>query len=99
MLTDITTSQTYNKIRDDFWKALGKLPVGKTFSRNMASKFEASLKGMVSKSSNLFEALKLRYFGPIDGHNITKLVDTLKDLKEIRRSKIIAYKNCKRQRV
>src|ERR1019366_5397748 len=54
-LTDITTSQTYNKFRDDFWKALGKLP-GKKFSRNMASKIEASLKGMVSDSSNLFEA-------------------------------------------
>ena len=55
-LTDITTSQTYNKFRDDFWKALGKLP-GKTFSRRMVSKIEASLKGMVSKSSNLFESL------------------------------------------
>src|SRR6476469_141587 len=88
-LTDITTSQTYNKIRDDFWKALGKLPVGKTFSRNMASKFEAALKGMVSKSSNLFEALKLRYFGPIDGHNITKLVDTLEDLRNIPGSKLL----------
>ena len=60
-LTDITTSQTYNKIRDDFWKALGKLP-GKKFSRSMASKLEASLKGMLSNSSNLFEALNLRYF-------------------------------------
>ena len=94
-LTDITTSQTYNKIRDDFWKALGKLPVGKTFSRNMASKFEASLKGMVSKSSNLFEALKLRYFGPIDGHNITKLVDTLKDLKKIDGPKLLHIKTVK----
>jgi len=94
-LTDITTSHTYNKIRDDFWKALGKLPVGKTFSRNMASKFEASLKGMVSKSSNLFEALKLRYFGPIDGHNITKLVDTLKDLKGIGGPKILHIKTVK----
>ena len=94
-LTDITTSQTYNKIRDDFWKALGKLPVGKTFSRNMASKFEAALKGMVSKSSNLFEALKLRYFGPIDGHNITKLVDTLKDLKEIGGPKLLHIKTVK----
>src|SRR5205085_8283515 len=64
-LTDITTSKPYNRIRDDFWKALGKLPVGKHFTRQMASKFEARLKGMVSKSSNLFEALKLRYFGPI----------------------------------
>src|SRR6476619_4172386 len=66
-LTDITTSHTYNKVRDDFWKALGKLPVGKNFTRQMASKFEASLKGMITKSSNLFEALQLRYFGPIDG--------------------------------
>ncbi|MBA2249536.1 MAG: 1-deoxy-D-xylulose-5-phosphate synthase [Chitinophagaceae bacterium] len=94
-LTDITTSQTYNKIRDDFWKALGKLPVGKTFSRNMASKFEASLKGMVSKSSNLFEALQLRYFGPIDGHNITKLVATLKDLKDIPGPKLLHIKTVK----
>src|SRR5678809_520105 len=94
-LTDITTSQTYNKIRDDFWKALGKLPVGKHFTRQMASKFEASLKGMVSKSSNLFEALKLRYFGPIDGHNITKLVDTLKDLKDISGPKLLHIKTVK----
>jgi len=94
-LTDITTSHTYNKIRDDFWKALGKLPVGKTFSRNMASKFEASLKGMVSQSSNLFEALKLRYFGPIDGHNITKLVDTLKDLKDIGGPKLLHIRTVK----
>ena len=94
-LTDITTSQTYNKIRDDFWKALGMLPVGKTFSRSVASKLEAGLKGMVSKSSNLFEALQLRYFGPIDGHNITKLVDTLKDLKDIAGPKILHIKTVK----
>src|SRR6188474_470962 len=88
-LTDITTSPTYNKVRDEVWNLLGKLPVGKNFSRDMASKLEAGMKGMVSKSSNLFEALNLRYFGPIDGHNITKLVDTLKDLKNIPGPKIL----------
>jgi 1-deoxy-D-xylulose-5-phosphate synthase len=88
-LTDITTSQTYNKFRDDVWKLLGKLPVGKRFTRDMASKLEAGIKGMVTKSSNLFEALNLRYFGPIDGHNITKLVDTLKDLKSIPGPKLL----------
>ena len=88
-LTDITTSPTYNRIKDDVWKALGKLPVGKTFTREMASKLEHSIKGFVSKSSNLFEALQLRYFGPIDGHNITKLVDTLKDLKNIPGPKLL----------
>ena len=88
-LTDITTSQTYNKFRDDVWKLLGKLPVGKNFTRDMASKLEAGIKGMVNRSSNLFESLNIRYFGPIDGHNITKLVDTLKDLKNIPGPKIL----------
>lgn len=88
-LTDITTSQTYNKLKDDIWKALGKLPVGANFSREMASKLEHSIKGFVSKSSNLFESLNLRYFGPIDGHNITKLVDTLNDLKNISGPKLL----------
>ena len=88
-LTDIATSPTYNKIKDDVWKMMGKLPVGKRMSRTMAHKIADSVKGMVSSSSNLFEALKLRYFGPIDGHNITKLVDTLRDLKNIPGPKIL----------
>ncbi len=88
-LTDITTSPTYNKMRDEIWNLMGKLPVGKNFSRNMASKLEASVKGVVSQSSNLFEALKFRYFGPIDGHNITNLVDTLNDLKNIPGPKLL----------
>lgn len=94
-LTDITTSHTYNDLRDNVWKAMGKLPVGKKFSRDIASKLEASLKGMVSKSSNLFEALNLRYFGPIDGHNITKLIDTLNDLKDIPGPKLLHIKTVK----
>lgn len=88
-LTDITTSPTYNKVRDDVWKLLGKLPVGKSFTREMAKKLEHAVKGVVSNSSNLFEALNFRYFGPIDGHNITKLVDTLKDLKNIPGPKLL----------
>lgn len=88
-LTDITISPTYNKFKDDIWKALGKLPVGKTFTREMASKLEHSIKSFLNKSSNLFESLNIRYFGPIDGHNITKLVDTLEDLKKIPGPKLL----------
>jgi 1-deoxy-D-xylulose-5-phosphate synthase len=88
-LTDISTSQTYNKFRDDVWHILGKLPIGKHFSRDMAGKLEAGIKGMVNRSSNLFESLGMRYFGPIDGHNITKLVDTLKDLNKIPGPKLL----------
>ncbi|HEU4634385.1 MAG TPA: 1-deoxy-D-xylulose-5-phosphate synthase, partial [Flavisolibacter sp.] len=88
-LTDITTSHTYNKLKDDVWNLLGKLPIGKNFTREMASKLDAGIKGMLTKSSNLFEALNIRYFGPIDGHNITKLVDTLKDLRNIPGPKLL----------
>lgn len=94
-LTDITTSHTYNDLRDNVWKLLGKLPVGKNFSREMASKLEASVKGIVSKSSNLFEALQLRYFGPIDGHNVLKLIDTLSDLRDIPGPKLLHIKTVK----
>jgi 1-deoxy-D-xylulose-5-phosphate synthase len=87
-LTDIALSPTYNKFKEDVWKALGKLP-GKQFTRAMAHKLADSMKSMVSSSANLFEALKIRYFGPIDGHNITKLVDTLEDLKKIPGPKIL----------
>jgi len=94
-LTDITTSHTYNKVKDDVWNLLGKLPVGKHFSRSMAQKLTDGLKGMLSSSANLFEALNLRYFGPIDGHNISKLVDTLHDLKDIPGPKILHIKTVK----
>lgn len=93
-LTDITTSHTYNKLRDDVWKLLGKLPGGEA-QQKLASKVEASLKGMVSKSSNLFEALGLRYFGPVDGHNVLKLVETLSHLKDIPGPKLLHIKTVK----
>jgi 1-deoxy-D-xylulose-5-phosphate synthase len=94
-LTDITTSHTYNKVRDDVWNLLGKLPVGKDFTRSMAAKLTDGLKGMVSSSSNLFEALKLRYFGPIDGHNVNKLIETLQDLRDIPGPKLLHIKTIK----
>ncbi len=87
-LTDITTSKTYNKVRDDVWTMIGKLPGGR-FHQKMASKIEAGVKGVVSKTSNLFEGLGLRYFGQVDGHNVLKLVETLKDLKKIKGPKLL----------
>jgi 1-deoxy-D-xylulose-5-phosphate synthase len=92
-LTDITTSQAYNRFRNDVWKLLGKLPT-KEFQK-LASKVEAGLKGVVSKSSNLFEALGLRYFGPVDGHNVLKVAETLRGLKNIDGPKLLHIKTVK----
>lgn len=86
-LTDISMSRTYNRTRDELWDALGKF-LGKGAQERM-SKVETSLKGILTKSSNLFENFGIRYFGPVDGHNVTRMVEILKDLKNIPGPKIL----------
>ena len=88
-LTDITTSKTYNRMRDEVWKALGKVSKFGKNAQELVSTFEKSIKASVLKDSNLFESLKLRYFGPIDGHDVDGLVNVLEDLKSISGPKIL----------
>ena len=88
-LTDISTSPTFNNIRDDIWKILGKLNKVGESARNVGKTIEKSLKSFVLDNSNLFEALNLRYFGPIDGHDINHLVKTLEYLKRIPGPKLL----------
>ncbi len=88
-LTDITTSQTYNKLKDEVWKVLGKISKFGPNAQEIASKVEHSVKSLFLKQSNLFESLNLRYFGPIDGHDVNHLVDVLEDLKKIPGPKIL----------
>lgn len=88
-LTDIRTSKTYNKIREDIWNVLGKISKFGVNPQDIASKFDKSLKASLMNNSNLFESLGIRYFGPIDGHNIDYLVNVLEDLKSIPGPKIL----------
>jgi len=88
-LTDITTSQTYNKVRDDVWKLLGKASKFGTNAQEIVSKVENSIKSFLLKQSNLFESLNLRYFGPVDGHDVNHLVSVMEDLKKIPGPKIL----------
>lgn len=88
-LTDITTSPTYNKFKDDVWKALDKLNKVGHVSQDIISKIHDTLKGGLLKHSNLFESLKFRYFGPIDGHDVNHLVRVMNDLKKIPGPKLL----------
>ena len=88
-LTDITTSKTYNKMRDEVWNILGKISKFGPNAQEIGSKVESSVKSFLLKQSNLFESLNLRYFGPIDGHDVNHLTSVLKDLKDIPGPKIL----------
>ncbi len=88
-LTDITTSKTYNKLKDDVWNLLGKLSsIGKS-AQEIVSKVETGIKSTLLSQSNLFESLNLRYFGPVDGHDVDHMVSVLNDLKQIKGPKIL----------
>lgn len=88
-LIDITTSRTYNRFRDKLWRVLGRSKKMGFRAQSLASQIQGSLKGTVLGQSNLFEALKFRYFGPIDGHDVLHLTRVLEDLKSIPGPKLL----------
>jgi len=88
-LTDITTSHTYNKVKDEVWKLLGKVSKFGPDAQTIASKVTHALKGSIFNQSNLFESLNFRYFGPIDGHDSIAVAKVLSDLKDIPGPKIL----------
>jgi len=88
-LTDITTSHTYNNVKDEVWKLLGKFSKFGKSAQDIASKIQSAIKTSFLKQSNLFESLNFRYFGPIDGHDVVHLTKVLNDLKDIPGPKIL----------
>ncbi len=89
-LLDITTSRTYNRLRNLLWKILGKvtLKYGPDHQR-IASQIDKAIKGTILKRSNLFESYGFRYFGPVDGHDIKRLTKIFVDMQRIPGPKLL----------
>jgi len=94
-LVDITTSQRYNKLKDEVWNMLGRLRRFGPNTQNLIQKIDNGLKSILLKQGNLFEALNFRYFGPIDGHDVIYLARVLNDLKQIPGPKLLHIKTIK----
>jgi 1-deoxy-D-xylulose-5-phosphate synthase len=88
-LTDITTSHTYNKVKDEVWHLLGKVSKFGPDAQTISSKISTALKGSLLKQSNLFESFNFRYFGPVDGHDVIGLAKVMEDLKDIPGPKLL----------
>ncbi|MCC8034785.1 MAG: 1-deoxy-D-xylulose-5-phosphate synthase [Rikenellaceae bacterium] len=84
-LLSITASRQYNKLKDKTWKFLSPVPG----LRRAVQKSSAALKTWLLRRSNLFESFNFRYFGPVDGHDLTTLVRTLRQLKQIPGPKLL----------
>jgi 1-deoxy-D-xylulose-5-phosphate synthase len=88
-LTKITTSATYNRLKNKIWNLMGGNSGAYSKRTTLFKKIAFATKSLFSGKSNFFEALNIRYFGPIDGNDIKSLVDTLSDLKKIKGPKLL----------
>ncbi len=84
-LVKITSSVHYNRFKQQMWGLLSHTPR----LLHLFQKMGNALKQVILGRSNLFESLNFRYFGPIDGHNLTELVRTLRALRDIKGPKLL----------
>ncbi len=82
-LTTVITTQSYNKIKKDIWELTGKISKVGLKIRDIVSRLDESLKSILVPGL-LFERLGFRYFGPIDGHNIARLLRVLRTVKSLK---------------
>lgn len=88
-LVDLTTSATYNKVRFKLYKLLRKLGLINEDRKKRILMMANTLKATLSKQYNIFEGLNIRYFGPVDGHDVESLVKVLKDIREFKGPKVL----------
>ena len=94
-LVDITTSQAYNKMRYDVYRGLRKMKLIDENRRENILRFNNSLKALLTQQHNLFEGFSIRYFGPIDGHDVGYLIKVLNDIKDLKGPKLLHIKTKK----
>ncbi|MDD3688011.1 MAG: 1-deoxy-D-xylulose-5-phosphate synthase, partial [Bacteroidales bacterium] len=88
-LTDIATSKTYNRVKDDVWNFLGRINRLGANVQGFTQKIDNAIKSIIMRNSNLFESLNIRYFGPVDGHDVVLLTKLFDDIKSIPGPKLL----------
>ena len=88
-LFNLTTSNRYNQLRFKTSKLLFKMGVLNENRRKALIRFANSLKSMAAQQQNIFEGMNIRYFGPVDGHDVKNIARILRDIKDMEGPKIL----------
>ncbi|MDD4055879.1 MAG: 1-deoxy-D-xylulose-5-phosphate synthase [Bacteroides sp.] len=88
-LFNLTTTNSYNQLRYNASKVLHKIGVLNDDRRKALIRFGNSLKSIAAKQQNIFEGMNIRYFGPIDGHDVENLARVFHDIKDMKGPKIL----------
>lgn len=94
-LLNLNTNDKYNRLRYRLSQLFGDLGLLNERTRKSIIRFNNSLKSVLSKQQNIFEGMNIRYFGPVDGHNVTELVRTLNTLKDMKGPKLLHVRTIK----
>ncbi|MEX0661611.1 MAG: 1-deoxy-D-xylulose-5-phosphate synthase [Balneolaceae bacterium] len=87
-LAEITTTKTFNKMRNEIYDLLGHFKGAGEKMRKVASKLERAVTAAITPGA-LFQALGFKYYGPVDGHNVDALRRQLEDLRTVSGPKIL----------
>lgn len=88
-LVKMTTSPTYNRVRNDVYQKFKKGNLISDKGKNFILRFNNSLKSLLTKQQNLFEGFNIRYFGPVDGHDLKGLIRILQNIKDMKGPKML----------
>ncbi|MBR6988876.1 MAG: 1-deoxy-D-xylulose-5-phosphate synthase [Bacteroidaceae bacterium] len=88
-LLHLNTNSLYNRIRFCLSNTLSDWGILNAKRKNSILRFNNSLKSMLSQQQNIFEGLNIRYFGPVNGHNVEELIRTLSDIKDMKGPKLL----------
>ena len=88
-LLNLQTSEGYNRFRFKVSQLLHKWGILNDSRRKSIIRFNNSLKSMLAQQQNVFEGMNIRYFGPIDGHDVHGLAKVLKDIKDMQGPKLL----------
>ncbi|MDO4191018.1 MAG: 1-deoxy-D-xylulose-5-phosphate synthase [Bacteroidales bacterium] len=89
-LSSIHTSKTYNHLRHHLYQMMHRVHLIDESGRKKLIRFSNSLKSIhASDRNNIFEGLNIRYFGPVDGHDVLNLVQVFQELKNHKGPKVL----------
>lgn len=94
-LAQINSSPRYNRLRYKFYKLLRKFHLVGDRGKGAVLRFNNSLKSLLLNEQNIFEGLDIRYFGPVDGHDVNALIRVLNDIKDMKGPKLLHVKTIK----
>lgn len=94
-LVKLNTSHKYNKLRNIVYNQFKNKKLINEKDKNIVLRFNNSLKSLISRQQNIFEGFSIRYFGPIDGHDLPEMVRVLRNIKDMTGPKLLHIKTVK----